>query len=133
MPIFPCILNNSLIRIPWLVSWKTLFHAFSPRSHFIPPEIIEVTVGFLMFSILLTHFSSVFLFYTQKTLGRLLFPGGIRSEHWEEMSEIISYYMLIFTQFKKSIFQEVTFMNCFGIFKWIHCKRIPFILGTRCS
>ena len=38
----------------------------------------------------LTHFSPVFLFCTlwecQKTLGLLLFPGGIKSEHWEEIS-----------------------------------------------
>ena len=95
------------------------------------PEIIEVTFGFLMFSgsikgqhweknnsSFLTHFSSVFLFCTpckrQKTLGLLLFPGGIKSEHWEEMDKIISYYMLIFIQFKGELYSNswnLTFIN----------------------
>ena len=43
----------------------------------------------------LIHFSPVLLFYItckrQKTLGLLLLPGGKKSEHWEEMGEIISY------------------------------------------
>ena len=41
-----------------------------------------------------THFSPVFPFCTpckrQKTSGLLLFPGCIKSKHWEEMGEIIS-------------------------------------------
>ena len=85
-----------------------MFHAFSQCSHFIPPEIIKVTFGFLMFSgsikqehweetgqAFFAHFSPVFLFYTpckrQETLGLLLFPGGVKSEHWEEMGEVVSY------------------------------------------
>ena len=58
----------------------------------------------------LTHFSPVFLFSTpcerQKTLGLLLFPGGIKSEQWEEMGEIITP-----SKFKNSFFSGVTFIN----------------------
>ena len=43
----------------------------------------------------LTHFNLVFLFYAplkrQKTLGLRFFQGGIKSKHWQEIGEIISY------------------------------------------
>ena len=45
---------------------------------------------------LLTHFSPVFLFYTpcnrQKSLRFLAFPGGRKSQHWEEMGKVLSYF-----------------------------------------
>ena len=56
---------------------------------------------------------------SEKTLGLLLFPGGIKSEYWEEMGEIMSSFILIFTQLKNSFFQGATFINCFLVFKWI--------------
>ena len=71
----------------------------------------------------LTHFSPLLLFCTpcerEKTLGLLLFPGSIKSEHWEEMGEIMSSFILLFTQLKNSFFQWATFINCFRVFKWI--------------
>ena len=67
----------------------------------------------------LTHFSPVFLFCIpckrQKTLVLLLFPGGIKSEHWWNHK----LFILIFTQFKNSFFQRATFVKCFRMFKWI--------------
>ena len=83
----------------------------------------------------LTHFSSVFLFciYTLQTSENLLFVfylflGGINSEHWEEIGEIINYYMLIFTQFKDSFFHGAAFINCFRILKWT-LQENSFFLG----
>ena len=47
-----------------------------------------------------------------------MFLGGLNLEHYEEIEEIISYYMLIFTQYKDSFFHGAAFINCFWIFKW---------------
>ena len=82
----------------------TLFHDFSfctPRNYpsnlWFPDVFREYKRGTLRRnkSSFLTHFSPVLLFSTpcerQKTLGLLLFPGGIKSEPSEEMGEIISY------------------------------------------
>ena len=94
---------NSLIDLS-----NTLFHSFSQCPYFIPPEIIKVTFGFLMFSgsikqehlqetrqdfYLISVQCSSFIppFKRQKTLGLLLFQRGIKSKHWEEVDEIISY------------------------------------------
>ena len=63
----------------------------------------------------------MFLFYSplksQKTLGLLLFPGGIKSEYWEEMGEFVSFILI--TKFKNRFFQRDTFSNWFWIFKWL--------------
>ena len=47
-----------------------------------------------------------------------MFLGGLNLEHCEEIGEIISYYMLIFTQYKGSFLHGAAFINCFRIFKW---------------
>ena len=110
-PIFPLwfsILNNLLIMYFLIGIRKALFHAFSQCFHFIPPEIIKVSFGFLMFqeykggtlgrnrSSFLNHFSPNFLFYTpckrQKNLRSIIVSRGYRvAEYWGEMGEIISY------------------------------------------
>ena len=74
-------------------------------SHFLTMFSFCTPFGFLMFSgsikgeetiqafwfISAQCFSSVPSWERQKTLGLLLFPGGIKLEHWEEIGEIISY------------------------------------------
>ena len=64
-------------------------------------------------SIFLTHFNPIFLFYTpckrHKTLGFLLFPQGIKSEHWEEIGEIILFMKVIYVniyKIKNTFFKE---------------------------
>ena len=67
---------------------KPFFENGSYIPYLISPSLrgagkINVTI------MLLTHFRSMFPFYTpwkrQKTFGFLTFSGGIESEHWPEM------------------------------------------------
>ena len=113
-----------------MVLWKTLFHAFSRCSNFIPPEIIQVTFGFLMFSGSIKGYigkKQVKLFNSFQPNVPLLYPlwrssivsreykiGTLRRNGWN-----YKLFMLLFTQFKNSFFQGATFINCFRIFKWI--------------
>ena len=110
-----------------MVLWETLFQAFSRFSNFVPPEIIQVTFGFLMFSGSINK-----LFNSFQPSVPLLYPlwmpenlrssivsrgykiGTLRRNGWNYKS-----FMLLFTQFKNSFFQGATFINCFLIFKWI--------------
>ena len=49
-----------------------------------------------------------------------MFPGAIKSEHWEEIGEIISYLCEYLQNLGTVFFKEqLTFSNCFQIFKWI--------------
>ena len=65
----------------------------------------------------LTHFSPVFLFCTpyvrQKTLG-------IKSEHWEEMGEIISYLCQYLHNLRTVFFKEQLSLTAFGFLNGLH-------------
>ena len=74
-------------------------------------------------------FFCIYLMWTSENLRSLLsFLVGINSEHWEKIGEIISYYMLIFTQFKDNFFQGAAFINCYRIFRWT-LQDNPFYVG----
>ena len=107
--------------------------AFSQCSYFISPRHYQSELWFSNVfrdyktrtlgrnsSSFLTHFSPLLLFYItckrQKTLGLLLLPGGKKSEHWEEMGEIISY---LCWHLQRTVFSRSSFSSCFRIFKWI--------------
>ena len=61
-------------------------------------------------SIFLINFSLVFLFHTackiKKTLGLLLFPGGIKSAHWGEMGEAIGYLCWYLQNLRTAFFKK---------------------------
>ena len=63
----------------------------------------------------------------QKNLSLVLFPGGIKLEHWEEMAEIISYCMLIFTKVKNRFSQEQFSITAFRFLNGLQKK--PFYIG----
>ena len=106
LPIFPLlfsILKNILIIDSLIGIKKGFVSRFFRMFRFYTPWIYESNHWFFYVfreykrltlgrnkSSFLTHFSATFLFYTpckrQKTLGLLLFPGGIKSEHWEVIS-----------------------------------------------
>ena len=74
LPIFSLLFSilNNLLIMDFLIGvfGKTLFHAFSHCSHFIPPEVIKVIFGFLMFS------------------------GSIKREHWGKQVKFFNSFQL---------------------------------------
>ena len=108
-PLWFNILNNLLIMdsltgtIKYFVScFFTMFRFHTPWNYqnnlWFSDIFREYKTGLLRRNRLsfLAHFSPAFLFYIpckrQKTLRFLAFPEGIKSEHWEEIGEIISYF-----------------------------------------
>ena len=121
VPLMVSILNNLLIMDSLISIMKDFVSRFFtmlsfcapwnyPSNLWFPDVFREYERGTLKRnkSSFLTHFRPVLLISIpcerHKTLGFLLFLGGIKSEHWEEMGEIIRYLQNLKTFFSRSNF-----------------------------